>query len=141
MEETHYFAVRNIPFVLLHLDRSLLCGQRRKTQLLTQMTQQYPLNSVLVFVFLPSQDFVNHFHVLLPQGISPSKHNVHDFFRKIKLNPDNYQVGRTMVNVYLLKIKICLHLCAVILAPLYMFLTNESIFLLFIRSQWFKGRF
>ncbi|XP_072202037.1 unconventional myosin-IXa isoform X2 [Excalfactoria chinensis] len=45
------------------------------------------------------QDFVNHFHVLLPQGISPSKHNVHDFFRKIKLNPDNYQVGRTMVFV------------------------------------------
>ncbi|XP_021262438.1 unconventional myosin-IXa isoform X2 [Numida meleagris] len=45
------------------------------------------------------QDFVNHFHVLLPQGISPSKHNVQDFFRKIKLNPDNYQVGRTMVFV------------------------------------------
>ncbi|NXR29610.1 MYO9A protein, partial [Cinclus mexicanus] len=43
------------------------------------------------------QDFVNHFHVLLPQGISPSKHNIHDFFQKIKLVPDNYQVGRTMV--------------------------------------------
>uniref|UniRef100_H0Z228 Myosin IXA n=1 Tax=Taeniopygia guttata TaxID=59729 RepID=H0Z228_TAEGU len=43
------------------------------------------------------QDFVNHFHVLLPQGINPSKHNIHDFFRKIKLDPDNYQVGRTMV--------------------------------------------
>ncbi|KAM9275473.1 unconventional myosin-IXa [Morus bassanus] len=45
------------------------------------------------------QDFVNHFHVLLPQGISPSKHNIHDFFQKIKLDPDNYQVGRTMVFV------------------------------------------
>ncbi|XP_053934225.1 unconventional myosin-IXa isoform X2 [Cuculus canorus] len=45
------------------------------------------------------QDFVNHFHVLLPQGISPSKHNIHDFFRKIKLDPENYQVGRTMVFV------------------------------------------
>ncbi|XP_068814071.1 unconventional myosin-IXa isoform X3 [Struthio camelus] len=45
------------------------------------------------------QDFVNHFHVLLPRGISPSKHNIHDFFKKIKLNPDNYQVGRTMVFV------------------------------------------
>ncbi|XP_074863404.1 unconventional myosin-IXa isoform X2 [Carettochelys insculpta] len=43
------------------------------------------------------QDFVDHFHVLLPRGISPSKHNILDFFRKIKLNPDNYQVGRTMV--------------------------------------------
>ncbi|XP_074955870.1 unconventional myosin-IXa isoform X7 [Phalacrocorax aristotelis] len=45
------------------------------------------------------QDFVNHFHVLLPQGISPSKHNIRDFFQKIKLDPDNYQVGRTMVFV------------------------------------------
>ncbi|XP_025900890.1 unconventional myosin-IXa [Nothoprocta perdicaria] len=45
------------------------------------------------------QDFVNHFHVLLPQGISPSKPNIQDFFWKIKLNPDNYQVGRTMVFV------------------------------------------
>ncbi|XP_075288283.1 unconventional myosin-IXa isoform X4 [Opisthocomus hoazin] len=43
------------------------------------------------------QDFMNHFHVLLPQGISPSKHNIHDFFQKTKLDPDNYQVGRTMV--------------------------------------------
>uniref|UniRef100_A0A8C5X8M5 Myosin IXA n=1 Tax=Malurus cyaneus samueli TaxID=2593467 RepID=A0A8C5X8M5_9PASS len=43
------------------------------------------------------QDFVNHFHVLLPQRISPSKHNIQDFFWKIKLDPDNYQVGRTMV--------------------------------------------
>ncbi|KAM9375295.1 unconventional myosin-IXa [Phaethornis superciliosus] len=43
------------------------------------------------------QDFVNHFHVLLPQGISPSRINIHDFFQKIKLDPDNYQVGRTMV--------------------------------------------
>ncbi|XP_014379506.1 unconventional myosin-IXa isoform X1 [Alligator sinensis] len=43
------------------------------------------------------QDFVDHFHVLLPQGVSPSKRNILDFFRKIKLNTDNYQVGRTMV--------------------------------------------
>ncbi|XP_075753639.1 unconventional myosin-IXa isoform X4 [Pelodiscus sinensis] len=43
------------------------------------------------------QDFVDHFHVLLPRGISPSQLNIHDFFRKIKLSPDNYQVGRTMV--------------------------------------------
>ncbi|NXX95728.1 MYO9A protein, partial [Centropus bengalensis] len=45
------------------------------------------------------QDFVNHFHVLLPQGISPSKHNIHDFFRKIKLDPEHYQVGKTMIFV------------------------------------------
>uniref|UniRef100_A0A8D0GYY1 Myosin IXA n=1 Tax=Sphenodon punctatus TaxID=8508 RepID=A0A8D0GYY1_SPHPU len=43
------------------------------------------------------QDFVDHFHVLLPQSIIPSKYNIHDFFRNMKLSPDNYQVGRTMV--------------------------------------------
>uniref|UniRef100_A0A8C8ZPA3 Unconventional myosin-IXa n=1 Tax=Prolemur simus TaxID=1328070 RepID=A0A8C8ZPA3_PROSS len=43
------------------------------------------------------QDFVSHFHVLLPQNIIPSKLNIRDFFRKINLNPDNYQVGKTMV--------------------------------------------
>ncbi|XP_076781582.1 unconventional myosin-IXa isoform X6 [Arvicanthis niloticus] len=43
------------------------------------------------------QDFVSHFHVLLPQHIIPSKFNIQDFFRKININPDNYQVGKTMV--------------------------------------------
>ncbi|KAM6201079.1 unconventional myosin-IXa [Rhynchocyon petersi] len=43
------------------------------------------------------QDFVNHFHVLLPRNTIPSKFNVQDFFRKINLNSDNYQVGKTMV--------------------------------------------
>lgn len=43
------------------------------------------------------QDFVSHFHVLLPQHIIPSKFNIQDFFRKINTNPDNYQVGKTMV--------------------------------------------
>ncbi|XP_054025254.1 unconventional myosin-IXa [Dryobates pubescens] len=45
------------------------------------------------------QDFVNRFHVLLPQGITPSKHNIQDFFQRMQLDPDNYQVGRTMVFV------------------------------------------
>ncbi|XP_059768836.1 unconventional myosin-IXa isoform X2 [Balaenoptera ricei] len=43
------------------------------------------------------QDFVSHFHVLLPRNIIPSKFNIQDFFRKINLNPDNYQVGKSMV--------------------------------------------
>ncbi|XP_064238279.1 unconventional myosin-IXa isoform X10 [Aotus nancymaae] len=43
------------------------------------------------------QDFVSHFHVLLPRNIIASKCNIQDFFRKINLNPDNYQVGKTMV--------------------------------------------
>ncbi|XP_051053614.1 unconventional myosin-IXa isoform X5 [Phodopus roborovskii] len=43
------------------------------------------------------QDFVSHFHVLLPRNIIPSKFNIQDFFRKVNINPDNYQVGKTMV--------------------------------------------
>ncbi|XP_047623164.1 unconventional myosin-IXa isoform X5 [Phacochoerus africanus] len=43
------------------------------------------------------QDFVSHFHVLLSRNIIPSKFNIQDFFRKINLNPDNYQVGKSMV--------------------------------------------
>ncbi|XP_059124010.1 unconventional myosin-IXa isoform X4 [Peromyscus eremicus] len=43
------------------------------------------------------QDFVSHFHVLLPRNIMPSKFNIQDFFRKVNINPDNYQVGKTMV--------------------------------------------
>ncbi|XP_066491078.1 unconventional myosin-IXa isoform X1 [Tiliqua scincoides] len=43
------------------------------------------------------QDFVDHFHVLLPRDTIPSKLNIQDFFRKTKTNPENYQVGRTMV--------------------------------------------
>ncbi|XP_040825516.1 unconventional myosin-IXa [Ochotona curzoniae] len=43
------------------------------------------------------QDFVSHFHVLLPRNINPSKFNIQDFFKKINLNPENYQVGKTMV--------------------------------------------
>ncbi|XP_006866592.1 PREDICTED: unconventional myosin-IXa [Chrysochloris asiatica] len=43
------------------------------------------------------QDFVSHFYVLLPRSIIPSKFNIQDFFRKINLNSDNYQVGKNMV--------------------------------------------
>ena len=37
--------------------------------------------------------------MLLPRNIIPSKFNIQDFFRKINLNPDNYQVGKSMVNI------------------------------------------
>ncbi|XP_005882886.1 PREDICTED: unconventional myosin-IXa isoform X7 [Myotis brandtii] len=43
------------------------------------------------------QDFVSHFHVLLPRNIIPSKFYIEDFFRKININPNNYQVGKSMV--------------------------------------------
>ncbi|XP_061451928.1 unconventional myosin-IXa isoform X7 [Rhineura floridana] len=43
------------------------------------------------------QEFVDHFHVLLPRGTIPSRQNIQDFLRKTNTSPDNYQVGRTMV--------------------------------------------
>ncbi|XP_008289780.1 unconventional myosin-IXa-like isoform X2 [Stegastes partitus] len=43
------------------------------------------------------QDFVRHFHVLLPRGTSPTKSGIREFFRRIHLLPAGYQVGNTMV--------------------------------------------
>nr|XP_019934619.1 PREDICTED: unconventional myosin-IXa-like isoform X2 [Paralichthys olivaceus] len=43
------------------------------------------------------QDFVRHFHVLLPRGTSPTKSGIREFFRQIHLLPSGYQVGNTMV--------------------------------------------
>ncbi|XP_061629301.1 unconventional myosin-IXAb-like isoform X6 [Phyllopteryx taeniolatus] len=43
------------------------------------------------------QDFVHHFHVLLPRGTSATKSGIREFFRKIHLMPAGYQVGNTMV--------------------------------------------
>uniref|UniRef100_A0A8C6Y890 Myosin IXA n=1 Tax=Naja naja TaxID=35670 RepID=A0A8C6Y890_NAJNA len=45
------------------------------------------------------QDFVDHFHVLLPRDTVPSKQNIEGFFKKTKTNSDSFQVGRTMVFV------------------------------------------
>ncbi|XP_041650902.1 unconventional myosin-IXAa-like isoform X7 [Cheilinus undulatus] len=43
------------------------------------------------------QEFVRHFHVLLPRGTNPTKSGIREFFRRIHLPPAGYQVGNTMV--------------------------------------------
>ncbi|XP_037109341.1 unconventional myosin-IXAb isoform X5 [Syngnathus acus] len=43
------------------------------------------------------QDFVRHFHVLLPRGTTATKSGVREFFRQIHLMPAGYQVGNTTV--------------------------------------------
>uniref|UniRef100_A0A3Q2FCJ8 Myosin IXAb n=1 Tax=Cyprinodon variegatus TaxID=28743 RepID=A0A3Q2FCJ8_CYPVA len=43
------------------------------------------------------QEFVSHFHVLLPRKTSPTKSGIREFFRRIHLPPAGYQVGHTMV--------------------------------------------
>lgn len=45
------------------------------------------------------QDFVRHFHVLMPHGTTPTKSGVREFFRRSHLPPAGYQVGNTMVQI------------------------------------------
>lgn len=43
------------------------------------------------------QDFVHHFHVLLPKGTNATREDIHGCLDQLDLEPDGYQVGRTMV--------------------------------------------
>ncbi|XP_026856772.2 unconventional myosin-IXAb isoform X2 [Electrophorus electricus] len=43
------------------------------------------------------QDFAHHFHVLLPDGTSASQAGIREFLQRVDLDPDGYQVGKTMV--------------------------------------------
>ncbi|XP_077451435.1 unconventional myosin-IXAa-like [Stigmatopora argus] len=43
------------------------------------------------------QDFVRHFHVLLPRGTSATKSGIREFFRQVHSMPAGYQVGNTTV--------------------------------------------
>ncbi|GAA6091242.1 unconventional myosin-IXAb isoform X1 [Tachysurus ichikawai] len=48
------------------------------------------------------QDFVRHFHVLLPSGLSAGQVGIREFLQGVQLDPDGYQVGKTMVSHRLL---------------------------------------
>lgn len=44
------------------------------------------------------QDFVRHFHVLLPEGtIQASQEAIRRYLHQVDLSPKGFQVGRTMV--------------------------------------------
>ncbi|XP_072528322.1 unconventional myosin-IXAb isoform X7 [Salminus brasiliensis] len=43
------------------------------------------------------QDFAHHFHVLLPDGTGDSQAGIQEFLKRADLDPDGYQVGKTMV--------------------------------------------
>ncbi|XP_049574124.1 unconventional myosin-IXAa isoform X4 [Syngnathus scovelli] len=43
------------------------------------------------------KDFVHHFYVLLPESISTSREDIHHWLDQLDLEPDGYQVGKTMV--------------------------------------------
>uniref|UniRef100_A0A4W3HZ31 Myosin IXAa n=1 Tax=Callorhinchus milii TaxID=7868 RepID=A0A4W3HZ31_CALMI len=55
------------------------------------------------------QEFVDHFHVLLLQGTVPSQCSIQEFMREADLNPDNYQVGKTMVRSERQRLQSMLH--------------------------------
>lgn len=44
-----------------------------------------------------SQDFVHHFRVLLPEGSSATREGIQQCLDQLDLEPDAYQVGKTMV--------------------------------------------
>ncbi|XP_043933429.1 unconventional myosin-IXa isoform X2 [Protopterus annectens] len=77
----------------LRFDDKLVLRQLRYTGMLeTVRIRQsgYPVK----YTF---QDFVKHFHVLLPRGTNPSQQNILEFLRAVNLNSSSYQVGLTMV--------------------------------------------
>uniref|UniRef100_A0A8K9UPS2 Myosin IXA n=1 Tax=Oncorhynchus mykiss TaxID=8022 RepID=A0A8K9UPS2_ONCMY len=43
------------------------------------------------------QDFIRHFHVLLPEGTSATQEGIGQYLGQVDLAPDGYQVGKTMV--------------------------------------------
>ncbi|XP_058263727.1 unconventional myosin-IXAb isoform X2 [Hemibagrus wyckioides] len=43
------------------------------------------------------QDFVHHFHVLLTSGLSAGQAGIREFLQGVQLDPDAFQVGKTMV--------------------------------------------
>ncbi|KAG8507431.1 Unconventional myosin-IXa [Galemys pyrenaicus] len=88
-----YFIYNREEYVLL---RSSLKVQASLSQLMETLGQAEPY-FVKCIRSNAEKNFVSHFHVLLPCNIIPSKFNIQDFFRKINLNPDNYQVGKSMV--------------------------------------------
>lgn len=55
------------------------------------------LMSHFTFMMSSFQDFVRHFHVLMPHGTTPTKSGIREFFRRSHLPPAGYQVGNTMV--------------------------------------------
>ncbi|KAL3061132.1 hypothetical protein OYC64_009357 [Pagothenia borchgrevinki] len=77
----------------LRFNDSLVLRQLRYTGMLeTVRIRQSGYNIKYTF-----QDFVRHFHILLPRGTSPTKSGIREFFRRIHLPPAGYQVGNTMV--------------------------------------------
>ncbi|XP_030881742.1 unconventional myosin-IXa-like [Leptonychotes weddellii] len=101
LERAHGILMRNknfkskpgLPKLPLRFNDALVLRQLRYTGMLeTVRIRQSGYSCKYSF-----QDFVSHFHVLLPRNIIPSKFNIQDFFRKINLNSDNYQVGKSMV--------------------------------------------
>ncbi|XP_076879856.1 unconventional myosin-IXAa isoform X2 [Brachyhypopomus gauderio] len=43
------------------------------------------------------QEFVRHFHVMLPEDLQPTQECISCYLHRVDLSPDGFQVGRTMV--------------------------------------------
>ncbi|XP_078804583.1 unconventional myosin-IXAa isoform X6 [Oryzias latipes] len=77
----------------LRFSDSLVLRQLRYTGMLeTVRIRQSGYSSKFTF-----QEFVRHFHVLMPRGTTPTKSGIREFFRRIHIPPAAYQVGNTKV--------------------------------------------
>lgn len=78
-------------------------------------------------MFTMLQDFVRHFHVLLPRGTSATKSGIREFFRRIHLPPAGYQVGNTMVRILETSSHLVYHLICGSSVLNYMFLCDAGV--------------
>lgn len=46
---------------------------------------------------ISNQEFVRHFHVMLPEDLQATQEDVRHYLCQVDLAPDGFQVGRTMV--------------------------------------------
>ena len=43
------------------------------------------------------QEFVRHFHVMLPEDLEPTQESIRSYLCQVDLPPDGFQVGSSMV--------------------------------------------
>lgn len=58
------------------------------------------LNLLSLSFFLPSQDFVDQFQVLLPKDTKDFKEEISSLLSKLELDTSSYQIGKTKVCTY-----------------------------------------
>ncbi|KAG7468282.1 hypothetical protein MATL_G00141370 [Megalops atlanticus] len=83
----------NTEMVPLQFNDSVVLRQLRYTGML-EMVRIRQSGYSIRYTF---KQFIQHFHVLLPESSSTAQENIRQYLRQVALHPDAFQVGRTMV--------------------------------------------